>query len=206
MRIISGSLRGRRYKVKDQPGVRPISGRIKQSVFDIIAGLVPGARVLDLFAGTGAVGIEALSRGAVSAFFIDLDKRCVEAISENLKRLGFAAKARAHPGDVCADLGWVAWRSGVSEFDLIYFGPPYKDSEGRPLFLSTRALARMADATLLAPRGVAMIQHHVKEDIDPPEGITRVRREKYGDSYVDFFRWTAAMPPKPAEPEEGAQG
>ncbi len=189
MRIIAGELRGRKLKsVKKDTGVRPISGRIKQSVFDIIRNLVPGSRFLDLFAGTGAVGMEALSRGAAFVFFVDLDRRCVEVIGENIALGGFKDKAKAHPGNVLSELSWVGFRSGAAQYDLIYLGPPYKTLEKRPLAYSTPAMKRVAEADLLAPKGWMMCQHHDKEAVEPPEGYERVRREKYGDTFVDFIR------------------
>jgi 16S rRNA (guanine966-N2)-methyltransferase len=191
VRIIAGSLRGRRVKFEDQPGVRPISGRIKQSVFDIIAGLVPGARVLDMFAGTGAVGLEALSRGAAQAFFVDLSKACVKQIEGALVKTGFQAKGRAHLGNALSDLSWVPFRSGISQFDLIYLGPPYKDEQARPLAYSSASLARIAEAGILAPKGWIMLQHHVKEDVVVPPGLEQFRRMKYGDTYVDFLKRAA---------------
>jgi 16S rRNA (guanine966-N2)-methyltransferase len=191
MRIIAGALRGRRVKVKDQPGVRPISGRIKQSVFDIIAGLVPDARVLDLFAGTGAVGLEALSRGAKYAVFIDLNKTCVAQIDASLAKIGLRDKGKALMGNALSDLSWLPFRAHIDKFDLIYLGPPYKDDEGRALAYSTPALRSVAQSDLLTPSGWAMSQHHVKEDVAVPDGYERFRREKYGDTYVDFIRRAA---------------
>lgn len=189
MRIIAGKHRGRYFKsVPKELPVKPISGRIKQSVFDIIAGLVPDARVLDLFAGTGAVGLEALSRGAKSCFFVDRDKRCLAVIEKNLKELSFADRGRACYGDILQDLSWVGYRASVSDFDLIYMGPPYRDEEDRPLKYSDPALARVAEANLLAPKGWLMIQHHTKEEVGAPAGLERFRRERYGDTYVDFLR------------------
>lgn len=189
MRIIAGSLRGRTVKFKDKVGVRPISGRIKQSVFDIIAGLVPGAKVLDLFAGTGAVGLEALSRGAELAVFVDYAKDCVAHIEFALGKMGFKDKGRVLQGNLLADLSWLPFRSTIPEYDLVYMGPPYKDDEGRPLAYSSKSLARVAEAKLLAPKGWLMLQHQVKEDVVVPETMQQVRREKYGDTYVDFIRW-----------------
>jgi 16S rRNA (guanine(966)-N(2))-methyltransferase RsmD len=197
MRIIAGTLRGRHIKGAGKDwGVRPISGRIKQSLFDIISNLLPGARFLDLFAGAGAVGIEALSRGANFVFFVDLDRRCLELATLNLAAAGFAGRAKAHFGDVLSDLSWVAFRSGVSEYDLIFLGPPYKDEAKKPLSYSTPALARVAAAGLLAPKGWAVCQHHVKEDVAAPAGWAQVRREKYGDTYLSFFRRQQPEPPQ----------
>lgn len=192
MRIIAGALRGRTYKARENPAVRAISGRIKKSLFDIIKGLLPDSRFLDLFAGTGAVGIEALSRGAASVVFVDLDKACVAEIDGALKRMGLAGKGKALFGNALSDLSWLPFRAGVQQFDLIFLGPPYKDLEKRPLAFSGPALQRVADAKLLAPAGWVICQHQVKEDVPAPAGWDRVRREKYGDTFVDFFREKAA--------------
>ncbi|MDD5658133.1 MAG: 16S rRNA (guanine(966)-N(2))-methyltransferase RsmD [Elusimicrobia bacterium] len=189
MRIIAGRLRGRSIRGAGKDwGVRPISGRIKQSLFDIIRNLVPGARFLDVFAGTGAVGIEALSRGAASAFFVERDRRCLELIERNLAAAGFSDRGRAHFGDALGDLSWIPFRAGTPRFDLVFMGPPFKDELKRPLAYSSRALAGVAAAGLLAPKGWAICQHHVKEAVQAPAGWGMARREKYGDTFLSFFR------------------
>ncbi|HAZ08316.1 MAG TPA: 16S rRNA (guanine(966)-N(2))-methyltransferase RsmD [Elusimicrobia bacterium] len=189
MRILAGDSRGRRFKsVPRTFPVKPISSRIKKSVFDILRPWLAEARFLDLYAGTGAVGLEALSRGAASCFFVDRDRRCLAVIDENLKALDLAAKGRTSYGDVLQDLSWLAYRAGVATFDLIYLGPPYRDAQDRPLHDSTPSLARVAQAGLLAPGGLILIQHHVKEEVALPAGYERFRREKYGDTFVDFHR------------------
>lgn len=187
MKVIGGALRGRRLRVLDED-LRPISGRIKQSLFDMLSGLVPGSHFLDLFAGTGAVGIEALSRGASFAFFVDKNRRCVAAIEENLSKAGLRDRGKAHPGNALAELSWIPFRAGLELFDLVFLGPPYKDEEKRPLAYSGLALSRVAEAGLLSPGGWMISQHHVKEEVPAPEGFVRARRQKYGDTYLDFFR------------------
>lgn len=189
MRILAGDSRGRRFKsVPKSLPVKPISSRIKKSVFDILRPRLGGAKFLDLYAGTGSVGLEALSRGAESAFFVDRDKRCLAVIEENLKALGLAGKGRTSYGDILQDLSWVAYRAGVPGFDLIYLGPPYRDEEDRPLAYSTPSLARVIEAGLPAPGALVLVQHHVKEEVAVPAGWERFRREKYGDTFVDFHR------------------
>ncbi|OGR88488.1 MAG: 16S rRNA (guanine(966)-N(2))-methyltransferase RsmD [Elusimicrobia bacterium RIFCSPHIGHO2_02_FULL_57_9] len=188
MRIIAGKLRGRRYKAAEDPRVRPVSGRIKQSLFDIIAGLLPGSKVLDLFAGTGAVGIEALSRGAGFVVFVDLNQRCVDHLQANLVKMELNAKAKALMGNALSDLSWLAFRSGVSQFNIIFMGPPYKDLRRSPLAYTQATLQRVCEAGLLAPGGLIICQHHVKEDVSAPPGFKLVRREKYGDSYLSLFK------------------
>lgn len=189
MRILAGQSRGRRFKSvsKDLP-VKPISSRIKKSVFDILRPRLGGSRFLDIYAGTGSVGLEALSRGADAAFFVDMDKRCLAVIEGNLKALGLESKGKASFGDALQDLSWIAYRSGLERFDIVYLGPPYRDSQDRPLAYSTPTLARVAQAELLAEGGIILLQHHVKEDVKLPEGYEQYRREKYGDTFVDFIR------------------
>ncbi|MCM2303642.1 MAG: 16S rRNA (guanine(966)-N(2))-methyltransferase RsmD [Elusimicrobia bacterium] len=192
MRIIAGESRGRALKsVPKEMMVKPISARIKKSVFDILRPRLGGARVLDLYAGTGAVGIEALSRGAASAFFVDADKRCVAVIEENLKRLNLSAKGRACYGDILQDLSWISFRAGVSEFDIIYMGPPYRTEDNKMLAYSTPTLARVAEANLLAPGGVALLQRYKKEKVELPAGYEKFREERYGDTDVEFIRRAA---------------
>jgi 16S rRNA (guanine(966)-N(2))-methyltransferase RsmD len=193
MRIIAGESRGRSLKsVPKELMVKPISARIKKSVFDILRPRLVGARVLDLYAGTGAVGIEALSRGAASAFFVDADKRCVAVIEENLKRLGFEAKGRASFGDILQDLSWIAFRASAADFDIIYLGPPYRTENNKMLAYSTSSLARVAEAGLLALAGVILLQHYKKESVALPAGYEKFRKERYGDTDVEFIRRAAA--------------
>jgi 16S rRNA (guanine(966)-N(2))-methyltransferase RsmD len=189
MRILAGDNRGRRFKsVPKSFPVKPISSRIKKSVFDILRPYLGGAKFLDLYAGTGSVGLEALSRGAEFAFFVDRDKRCLAVVDENIKALGLAAKARTFYGDILQDLSWVSFRAGTSAFDVIFMGPPYRDDENRPLAYTTPSLARVIEAGLAAPGAIIIAQHHTREEVVVPQGWERYRREKYGDTYVDFHR------------------
>lgn len=189
MRIIAGDLRGRRLTSIKDPGLRPISDRIKQSLFDIITGLIEGSSFLDLFAGTGAVGIEALSRGAAHAFFVESNSRCLKVIRENLAQFNLTDRGRAEPGNALGDLSWIAHRGGMERYDLVFMGPPYKDLEKRPLDYTSKILANIAASTILAPQGLIICQHHVKESITCPDLLKMVRREKYGDSNLSFHRW-----------------
>ena len=196
MRILAGEHRGRPFKsVPKSFPVKPISSRIKKSLFDILRPWLAGAKFLDLYAGTGSVGLEALSRGAESVFFVDRDKRCLAVIEENLKALGAAGKGRTSFGDVLQDLSWVPYRAGVAAFDVIFLGPPYRDEEDRPLHYSTPSLNRVIEANLIADGGIVLVQHHVKEDVQVPAGWERWRREKYGDTFMDFHRRAATPVP-----------
>ncbi len=198
---MAGDSRGRRFKSvpKDLP-VKPISSRIKKSVFDILRPRLGGAKFLDLYAGTGSVGLEALSRGAEFAFFVDYDRRCLAVIDANLAELNLQARGRSGQGDVLQDLSWVGYRAGFPRFDIIYLGPPYRTQENKPLAYSTPSLARVIEAGLPAPDALILVQHHVKEEVSPPAGWERFRREKYGDTFVDFYRAAAATPASTATP------
>lgn len=128
MRVIGGVARGRALRAPRIPGLRPTSDRVREAVFDILAArdLVEGARVVDLFAGSGALGIEALSRGARSCVFVESDRRAVGAIGENLAAVGFADRpgVRVVRGDVSSFLAATRER-----FDLALADPPYRFSD-----------------------------------------------------------------------------
>ncbi|MBI5244072.1 MAG: 16S rRNA (guanine(966)-N(2))-methyltransferase RsmD [Elusimicrobia bacterium] len=189
MRIIAGSARGRKIlSVPKDSGVKPISGRIKQSLFDILRPKAPGSRFLDLFAGTGAVGLEALSRGAQSVVFVELDKRCAAVIEKNLERSGWSGKGRVFRANILSPLTWIPFRSGVEKFDLIFLGPPYRDASNRPLFYCKPVLANIASSQLLADDGWIAAQHHQKEIPPAPAGYDLFRQQRYGDSRVSFFK------------------
>lgn len=189
MRIIAGTRKGLWFKGAPQElPVHPISARIKKSIFDILRPRLEGARVLDLYAGTGAVGLEALSRGALSAFFVDYDKRCLAVIEENVAHLNLSVKGRACYGDALQDLSWIPFRAGVADFDIIFMAPPYRDAANRMLSYSTATLARVAEANLLSPGGWALLQRYKKETVELPPGLERFRMERYGDTDVEFLR------------------
>lgn len=191
MRIIAGSHRGRRLlSVPKSMPVRPISGRMKQSLFDILRPRIPGSRFLDLFAGTGAVGLEALSRGAERVVFIDGDRRCIEVIGKNLERVGWKDKGQTFHANLDSPLSWVPHRSHIELFDLIFMGPPYRDREDRPIQMSQIVLDHVATAKILAPEGWVIAQHHKKEFPKAPQGMEGFRTSKYGDTNIDFYRWS----------------
>lgn len=187
IRIIGGEARGRALKTfkEDDLSVRPILARIKKSLFDILAPRIGGARFLDLFAGTGAVGIEALSRGASSVDFVEDSPRSLGLIKDNLAMLGWTDRARIHRADVTKGLSWLP-----GPFDIIFLGPPYKDAAKKPLALTGITLTHIVTAGLLAPDGIIVGQHHEKEAVTAPEGLTMFRRETYGDTKVSFFKRT----------------
>jgi 16S rRNA (guanine966-N2)-methyltransferase len=186
LKILSGHARGRSLQTppKSAP-VRPILARIKKSIFDILQWKIPNCRFLDIYAGTGSVGLEALSRGAASAVFIEQEPLCADLIQKNGASLKFEDRMTIVRSSALDDLSFLP-----KPFDLIFMGPPYVDIEKKMLALTTPTLANIARSALLAPNGWVLGQHHKKEIIEPlPVGCEKFREKIYGDSVVSFFRW-----------------
>ncbi|MGB2578728.1 16S rRNA (guanine(966)-N(2))-methyltransferase RsmD [Elusimicrobium simillimum] len=202
MRIIAGTAKGRKiFSVSKNLPVVPISDRIKQSVFDIIRPKIPAAYFLDLFAGTGNVSLEALSRGALKAVMVDKEVACVKNIKRNLEHLGFTDRAQVIRGDVLKDLDFLN-AYAPEGYDIIFMGPPYRDIKERPLSLSGPALAQVAKYNLLAPAGFIVLQHHRNETFEVPAMFKIYREEKYGDTLVHLLHHNKAKDPKPSRSED----
>ena len=189
MRIIAGSARGREIlSVPKTMMVKPISGRMRQSLFDILRPIVTGSHFLDLFAGTGAVGLEALSRGAQRVVFVEKDGRCMKTIEKNLEKFEWLDKGKAFRADVTEPLSWIPFRSGVEAFDLVFLGPPYRTEDNSPLALTNPVLLRIAEAKFLSPGGWVIAQHHKKENPGEAPGLEAFRSARYGDTVITFYR------------------
>lgn len=179
LRVIAGEAKGRRLRMVPGSGTRPISDRVKESLFGILAGELRGARFLDLFAGTGSVGIEALSRGAAWATFVDSSGRAIATLRANLEATSLAGKADVVRADV---FRFLAALPGVP-YDLIYLAPPQYAG------LWLRALQAIdAAPAWLAPGGLAIAQMHPKEGSAPQLGnLTRNDERRYGSTLLAFF-------------------
>lgn len=182
MRIITGSARGCRLKTPQGAATtRPTADRVKESLFNILGDMVRGRTVLDLFAGTGNLGLEALSRGAAAATFVD--RATASLITENAQRTRLAAQATVCAGDVWQVLGRLAAQG--QQFSLIFCDPPYH------LGLWQRALTTLDSADLLTPEGILVVEHGADEDDLPV--LTRLERRdhrRYGHTtQVSFFQW-----------------
>jgi 16S rRNA (guanine(966)-N(2))-methyltransferase RsmD len=177
MRIIAGTLKGRRLQTPRWEGLRPTSDRLRETLFDILGARVEGALVLDGFAGTGAVGIEALSRGASEVVFVEQDDRAARLIAENLRRCGVSDGYAI----IRADFGRLSRPAGRRLFDLIVLDPPYGGPE------RDRCLARAA--SWLAPSGLLVLEHaRRREAPSVAGGLVRVRVVEAGDSALSFYR------------------
>ncbi len=180
MRVISGQAKGR--KLASVPGqtTRPITDRVKESLFNILADEITNARVLDLFAGTGSVGIEALSRGAGEVWFVERGRRALQTIRANLRATGLADGAKVVHKDVFRFLRSIA---GKALFDIVYVAPPQYQG------LWAETLQELDGAELLSPGGVVVAQIHPKEYVDLPlERLNLVDRRKYGSTLLCFYR------------------
>ncbi|ACC97867.1 Putative methyltransferase [Elusimicrobium minutum Pei191] len=202
MRIIAGTAKGRKiFSVSKKMAVVPISDRIKQSVFDIIRPKIPACYFLDLFAGTGNVSLEALSRGAAKAVMLDKEVACVKNIKRNLEHLGFADRGMVFKGDVLKGIGFLS-AYAPEGYDIIFMGPPYRDINEKPLSLSGPALAEAAKYNLLAKGGFIVLQHHKHEFFDVPALFKIYREEKYGDTLVHFLHFNKSKNPQPSKSED----
>jgi 16S rRNA (guanine(966)-N(2))-methyltransferase RsmD len=180
MRIVAGAWRGRQIQSPTWDGLRPTSDRLRETLFDILGPSIRGARVLDGFAGTGAIGLEALSRGAAQVTFVEQDPRAVKLIASNLEKLqgGTLPKPviiRAGFADAVTELAGGA-------FDLIVLDPPY--AEG--------AVAEALDAAaalVTAGGGTRVVVEHARRHAAPPErgGLRLIRTVKAGDSALSFY-------------------
>ena len=183
MRVISGSARGRKLKSPKTSETRPIMDRVKTALFDILAPEILGMRVLDLFAGVGSVGIEALSRGAAAATFVERSPEAFRLVRENLAITGLSDRAEVLRTDAFAYLQQAA--ASGRRFDLVYVAPPQYEG------LARQALAQLDSAPLTDPDGLVIVQIHPQErgELDNLP-LTRLRRydeRKYGSTLLLFF-------------------
>jgi 16S rRNA (guanine(966)-N(2))-methyltransferase RsmD len=185
MRVITGSAKGRKLQMVPGDGTRPITDRAKEALFSILGTWIEGTRVLDLFGGTGAVGIECLSRGAEHVHFLDLNRKAVETIRANLRHCQLESDAVVERGDSFEFLK----RYQGEPFDLIYVAPPqYEDLWRKALLLID------GRPELLAEDCEVIVQIHRKEDV--PVALTALHeydRRKYGSVLLIFYTLQAAV-------------
>ena len=191
MRIVAGKFKGRRLKTLKGSEVRPTADRVKESLFRIFGEQVVDADFLDLCAGTGNIGLEALSQGARSATFVDSNYHPIRTIESNLEMCGFNRK---HP-DVTLihlDARKALDRLGRhrAKFDLIYFDPPYASK------IHESCVKQIAETNLLSSAGVLVIEHRKVQEADWTESLildelVLSRQERYGDTMLSFYRWQA---------------
>ncbi len=189
MRVVAGKFKGRRLKTPKGSEVRPTADRVKESLFRIFGEQVVDANFLDLCAGTGSIGLEALSQGAKSTTFVDSNYHCIRIIESNLEMCGFNRK-QPHVQLIQLDARKALTRLGKrkAKFDLIYFDPPYASK------IHASCVKQIAEGDLLSASGVLVIEHGKAQEPDWAGALTLYelvlsRQERYGDTMLSFYRW-----------------
>jgi 16S rRNA (guanine966-N2)-methyltransferase len=182
MRVVGGRLRGRALAGPKSPGIRPTADRLRESLFNILVHSygdpITGSRVLDLFAGSGALGIEALSRGAAFALFVDEGTEARALLRENAATLGLGGTSRIFRRDA-TKLGPA---HPIQPFSLAFLDPPYG------LGLAERALASARTGSWVTPDALIVVEEAKKAQFAAPEGFTEFDRRDYDDTELIFLR------------------
>lgn len=194
MRVVGGKAKGRRLLAPKGQAVRPTAARVKESLFNILPRDFSGMRVLDLFAGTGNLSIEALSRGAAHAVLVDSSARSAAAIKGNLGRLGFAAQSEVWIAPVARALRSLARRR--ESFDIVFLDPPYEQG------LADRSLAGIAACQLVRDSGTVIVEHSMRETVKSRYGQLQLHdQRRYGDTLLSFYKSPAlSIQPREDEP------
>jgi 16S rRNA (guanine966-N2)-methyltransferase len=185
LRVIGGVLRGRVLSVPPGRSIRPTSNRVREALFSSIQEQLPGARVLDLYAGSGALGIEALSRGAESVVFVERAAAALDALQRNLDALGLVERSAVMRCEVLVALRRLRSDPKI-RFDLILADPPY-GAEDLP-----EALASLVEGGLLAPAGMVVVEASRRHPVGVVAGLECERERTYGDTVLSRWRPSAA--------------
>lgn len=173
MRIIAGAAKGRKLAAP-RHGTRPMTGRTRESIFSILADRLPGALVLDLFAGSGSLGLESLSRGASDVVFVEAGRTAARILRENIERVDLGGSV--HEQDVSRFL-----RSDAGRYDLIFNDPPYGDDDA-----TVRSVLELLD-TVLADDGLVVLHRQARSVVELPDFLRTVDERRYGDAVVTMM-------------------
>ena len=182
MRVTAGADRGRKLRAPRGATTRPTGAKVREAIFNIL-GPPPPHPVLDLFAGTGSLGIEALSRGAVAADFVERDARALGVLNRNLRDFGFSGRARAIGSSVRSALQRLAGQAEGRVFGWVFVDPPYASGEAEPV------LSMLGSGELLADGAVIIVEHdrrHLPAEVFGT--LVMTDRRFYGDTGVSFYR------------------
>jgi 16S rRNA (guanine966-N2)-methyltransferase len=182
LRIIAGALKGRRLLSVPGLETRPTADRIREAIFNILGSSLNGAQVLDLFAGTGAIGIEALSRGAAFGVFVENNRKALEAIHRNIETCGLAGRTRVIRWDAARDLSCLA--AAGRKFDWVYMDPPYATRLIQP------ALTHLTQARCLENDACIVVEQDARSEPAGPAPPYHLQdRRRYGKTVVSFLRY-----------------
>ncbi|WP_135547058.1 16S rRNA (guanine(966)-N(2))-methyltransferase RsmD [Paenibacillus cymbidii] len=185
MRVISGTAKGRPLKAVPGMGTRPTTDKVKEAVFSMIGPYFDGGQTLDLFAGTGGLGIEALSRGMERAVFIDIEKTSIGVIRHNLQATGLEQRAEVYRNEASRAIAALAKRE--IRFDLVFLDPPYK------LRTLDQLMQKLQEADLLATNACVVAEHDTETTYsDTVGGLVCVRRSVYGETAITVYRLQGA--------------
>ena len=194
MRITGGEFGGRNLKVPKSDAIRPTQDRVREALFNMIQFEVPGSDFLDLFAGSGAVGIEALSRGAKSATFVEQSRRHMPVLLENLRLVSPAGGPQLNFSTVLADVyRWIASYSGPG-FSIVFADPPYALGEERGY---ASVLATLAERGVVRPGGLFIAEMTAVQKAEETPLWELVRDRTYGKTRLCLWRRTVALPSHP---------
>ena len=180
MRIISGMSKGRKLVTPKSLSLRPTSDRVKESIFNILSEEIEGGVVLDLFAGTGNLGIEALSRGAKNVIFVEKGRHALGLIQRNLAQLGLGERSEVLPIDAIRAIGILKQRGKT--FDVIFMDPPYEKG------LVEKTLVKLRSHQIYDKDSILVVEHHRRELLPPIiHGWNLIRRREMGETVVSFL-------------------
>lgn len=186
LRVISGKLKGRKLFAVRGLSLRPTSDRVKESVFNILKDCCAGEKVLDLFAGTGALGIEALSRGAKKAVFVEDSVRSREALLKNLSACRLEDQAEVIAQKARDGIRYLEKRG--ESFGIVFLDPPYGKGWVR------LTLAALGKSSLLGPGALVVAEHSPNEEIESLPSLRRVDQRRYGGTRISFFLYEGEHP------------
>ena len=185
VRVISGTAKGRSLRAVPGTNTRPTTDKVKEAIFSMIGPYFAGGTVLDLYAGTGGLAIEALSRGMDKAVLIDQNRKAVETIRDNIERAGFADLAEIYRNDAGKALSVMAKRG--LRFDLVFLDPPYRMTNMDLVMLQLQERQMLTDGAII------VVEHDAKITYEPQIGaLTRSRYSEYGDTAVSIYRHHAS--------------
>ncbi|AIQ68704.1 16S rRNA (guanine(966)-N(2))-methyltransferase RsmD [Paenibacillus graminis] len=196
MRVVSGSAKGRPLKSVPGTGTRPTTDKVKEAMFSMIGPYFDGGAALDLFAGTGGLGIEALSRGMDQAVFVDMEQKSIDTVRANLKAARVEEQAEVYRNDAGRALSALEKRG--RSFDLVFLDPPYRLKYGNELMLT------MVQKGLLRQDAVIVLEH--ESSYEYPEvipGFRRTRQAVYGETAVSIYKYEASPQEETGNAKEG---